>query len=248
MAQELHYRFSHTVIYSETDIGDSLSLSACSSLFQEAAMLQAEALGFGDTYCRREERMWVLSRLQLKTERPVVHREEISVETWPKPPRGPLAMRDYLIRDGSGGVCARATSSWLLLDTATMRPVRPQQLFDSFDFTGAGDALEASAPRVQPVTGLEPASEFTVTARYSDLDAQDHVNNTRYVRWLQDSFAPDELDGLYPAEFTVNYSRAAAWQQVLRIQRFDHDGRSVVRGVLESGEESFTAELRFRRK
>ena len=247
MEQRLKYRFSHTVIYSETDIGGSLTLPAFSALFQEAALLQAEALGFGETYCRGENRMWVLSRLHLKIERPVVHRDVITVETWPKAPRGPLAMRDYLILDGSGDVRAQATSSWLLLDTETMRPVRPQAVFGRFDFSGVGNALEASAPRVQTVSGQEPVSEFTVTARFSDLDAQDHVNNTRYVGWLLDSFTPEELAGLYPSQFAVNYSRAAAFKEVLRIQRFDRDGLVLVRGVLASGEESFSAELRFRR-
>jgi acyl-ACP thioesterase len=246
MVQDLHYRFSHTVIYSETDLSGSLALPACSSLFQEAALLQAEVLGFGETYCRRENRMWVLSRLHLKIERPVVHREVITVETWPKAPRGPLAMRDYLILDGSGAVRVRATSSWLLLDTATMRPVRPEQLFGDFDFSGAGDALAESAPKVQIPADAVPVSEFAVTARYSDLDAQDHVNNTRYVRWLLDCLTPGELAAQRPAGFSVNYSRAAAWQEGIRIQRFNLDGRVLVRGFLENGAESFTAELVFR--
>ena len=246
MTSNTHYRFSHTIIYSEANAAGHLALPAYSSLFQEAALLQAEVLGFGDSYCRREGRMWVLSRLHVKFERLLAHRERISVETWPKAPRGPLAMRDYLIRDEAEGICARATSSWLLLDTATMRPVRPQQVFKEFDFSEAGDALVESAPKVQVAADAVLHSEFTVTARYSDLDAQDHVNNTRYVRWLLDSFSPADLNHREPVEFIINYSRAAAWQEGLRIQRFDHHGTAIVRGLLENDEESFAAELMFR--
>lgn len=243
MSESIRYSFPHTVIYSEVDVENRMSLPAYSSLFQEAALLSAERLGFGESYCRREGRMWVLSRLLLRIDAPILHRDEIVVETWPKAPRGPLAMRDYRILDGEGAVRARATSAWLLLDPESMRPFRPQQVFAEFDFAGVGDALEESPPKVQSPADEEPRTGFPVRVRYSDLDAQEHVNNARYLRWLCDSFRPDELSGRVVRSFAVNYSRAAAWEDELAIERFDREDGALIRGRLASGEDSFLAQL-----
>ncbi|MFW6207177.1 MAG: acyl-ACP thioesterase domain-containing protein, partial [Spirochaetota bacterium] len=66
--EEYTYQMPHTVLYSETDARGRLSLPSFFALFQEAALLQAEQLGFGETYCTQEGLMWVLSRLLLEVD------------------------------------------------------------------------------------------------------------------------------------------------------------------------------------
>ncbi|WP_319559566.1 acyl-ACP thioesterase domain-containing protein [Marispirochaeta sp.] len=244
MIKITRYSFSHTVIYSEIDARGQLALPSFSAIFQEAALLQAEVLGFGESYCADEGRMWVLSRLRVEFDRLPVHREEIRVETWPKEPQGPLARRDYRIFGANGDLCARATSGWMLLDTASMRPIRPQQVFQDFDFSGVDEAVEGSAPKVPGCEGKE--SSVVVTARYSDLDQNDHVNNTRYVRWVLDCFTPEEFDGHEMTGFDINYTRAAGWNDTVTLKRCDKPCVTTVRGYLEDGNESFAAMLRYR--
>jgi acyl-CoA thioesterase FadM len=240
----MHYSFSHTIIYSEIDTRGCLALPSFSAIFQEAALLQAEELGFGESYCAAEGRMWVLSRLRVEFERSPAHRECIRVETWPKEPQGPLARRDFRIFGADGTLCARATSGWMLLDTAGMRPVRPQQVFKDFDFSDVGEAVRGSAPKVPGCDG--EGSQVQVIARYSDLDQNDHVNNTRYVRWFLDCFSPQDFDRLELTSFDINYSRAAGWNDTVTLKRCDMPGSTIVRGYLDDGSESFAAMLHYR--
>ncbi len=234
---ELQYSFPHTVIYSETGIRGRMTLPAVSALFQEAALLQAEVLGFGESYCRDEGRMWVLSRLQTEIDQLPQHRDEIVVQTWPKEPQGPLARRDYRIFDSSGRVVIRATSGWMLLDTETLRPVRPQQVFEKFDFSTSEEAIPGTAGKIPP--SGEIGSELEVTAHYSDLDQQGHVNNIRYLRWATDCYTPDEINRVEPSGFSVSYARSAAWNDTVMLKRSDADGSTTVRGTLSDGSESF---------
>lgn len=240
---DYRYRMPHTVLYSETDARGLLSLPAMFSLFQEGALLQAELLGFGESYCEAEGRMWVLSRLLLEIEAFPAHRSNIVLETWPKKPQGPFATRDFLLRSDTEEVMARATSSWLLLDGESLRPVRPQPLFERFPLEELGEAIPGAAPKIS--AGPEgPGAELEVTARYSDLDRNNHVNNTRYVRWFLDCYEPREIAPVEKLRFEINYVSSAGFGDRVRLRRNDADGASTVRGFLADGSETFAARIR----
>ena len=245
MTQEYIYRMPHTVLYSETDARGRLSLPSFFALFQEAALLQAEQLGFGESYCSQEGLMWVLSRVLLEIDTFPTHRDELQLCTWPKTPKGPLANRDFLLQSSDGTGLARATSAWLLLNTATMRPVRPQELFAPFPLDQLEDAIAEPAPKINS-NDTECSSELMVTARYSDLDQNDHVNNTRYVRWFLDCYSPKEIDAVENLRFSINYLQAAEYMDTIKLRRCDSDSQSSVFGYLEDGTPTFSARIQLK--
>ena len=236
------YSLSHTVLYSEIDARGLLSLPSFFSLFQEAAVLHADALDFGTEYCKREGLMWVISRLLLDIQSFPEHRSQIKVVTWPKAPKGPFASRDFVVKTEDGEKLAVATSSWLLLDTKNMRPVRPQKLFAGYPFEELGEAIEGAAPKIGD-KAEECDSELDVVVRYSDLDQNMHVNNTRYVRWFLDCYAPEEVTPKGNLRFSINYLQAASYGDYVKLCRFDGDSHSTVRGFRGGGEETFAAQI-----
>lgn len=242
MKSAYRYRMDHTVIYSETDVRGFLSLHSFFALFQEAALLHAGVLGFGEEYCMREGRMWVLSRLLLEIDTLPRHRERISLETWPKRPQGPFATRDFRLIGENGETHAKATSMWLLLEGESLRPVRPQTIFADYPFDEMGEILTGPAPKIG-ADGEGRESRLDVVVRYSDLDQNQHVNNTRYVRWFLDSYRPEEILPTRGLTFLINYQRAAAFGDRLHLLRRDQDGFSTVRGYFEDGSESFASRI-----
>ncbi|HKK65194.1 MAG TPA: acyl-ACP thioesterase domain-containing protein [Clostridia bacterium] len=247
MNEEYIYSMPHTVIYSETDARGLLSLPAFFALFQEGALLQAEKLGFGESYCKKEGLMWVLSRVLLEIESFPAHRSQIQLLTWPKKPKGPFAIRDYKITSENGTAHANATSSWLLLNSETMRPVRPQPLFSQLPVDKLGEALAETAPKVSGADS-ECSRELEVTARYSDLDQNNHVNNTRYVRWFLDCFTPEEVTPDGNLRFSINYLQAAAFNDRVKLCRHDSGTHTSVHGYLDDGSETFAAQIRLHQK
>ncbi len=235
----------HTVLYSETDARGRLSLPSFFALFQEGALLQAEQLGFGDSYCSQQGLMWVLSRVLLEIDSFPAHRDELQLSTWPKTPQGPLANRDFLLQSSDGATFARATSAWLLLNTATMRPMRPKELFAPFPLDQLGDAIAAAAPKINGAD-TECSRELEVIARYSDLDQNDHVNNTRYVRWFLDCYSPEEINAVENLRFSINYLQAAAYKDRVKLCRRDSDSQSTVFGYLDNGTPTFSAEIQLK--
>ncbi len=242
MNEDYIFKMPHTVLYSETDARGLLSLPAFFSLFQEAALLQAEQLNFGETYCNEKGLMWVLSRLLLDIRTFPCHRDKVRLKTWPKKPQGPFATRDFIIESEQGEPQARATSAWLLLDTSTMRPVRPQPLFAPYPLDELGAALDEPASKVT-AEEIDCSKEIGVTARYSDLDQNMHVNNTRYVRWFLDCFAPEEVTPDGNLRFLINYQKAASYNDQVTLCRYDGEKYSSVRGYLADDSETFAARI-----
>jgi acyl-ACP thioesterase len=137
---------------------------------------------------------------------------------------------------------ARATSAWLLLNAESLKPLRPGPLFEKFPLAGLGEAIPGTAEKIGGEKG-EAALELEVSALYSDLDQNDHVNNTRYVRWFLDCYRPGEVASVEKLHFSINYLQAAAFNDRLRLRRCDSQTYSTVRGFFEDGTESFAARI-----
>lgn len=242
MNSDYIYTIEHTILYSDTDARGLLSLPSFFSLFQEAALLQAEELGFGAGYCAEEGLMWVLSRVILDIDSFPGHRNRVLLRTWPKPPKGPFANRDFRLEDPEGRLYARATSAWLLLNQESLRPVRPQPLFKDYPLAELGDAIAEQPPKIS-TDSQDCRRRREVTALYSDLDQNMHVNNTRYIRWFLDSFSPEEITPVGNLRFSINYLQAAGYNDRVSLCRYDEAGSSVVRGFLDDGTETFAARI-----
>lgn len=239
------YHLDHTVIYSETDLRGYLSLPAFFSIFQEAALLHAEDLGFGESYCSEAEKMWVLSRLLVKIESFPTHRTKLNLRTWPRQPKGPIALREFILEGDDGKMYAKVTSSWLILDTKTMRPSRPHELFSSLNTEPLGTALEEDAPKLPKSCEGDCKRKLEVKARYSDIDQNQHVNNTRYIRWFLDCYDPEEIVSKRSFNFAINYLKAAEYGDTLKLERYDVEESSFVLGLHEDGTIAFSAKVWF---
>ena len=87
---------------------------------------------------------------------------------------------------GSGQRLAAATSAWLIIDATTRRLVPPKSLELSLPSLNDRFGLDEPLERL----GLAENGEerMRVRAAYSAVDALGHVNNSRYVEWICDSF------------------------------------------------------------
>ena len=139
--------WSETVVVRAWEVGpeSEAGVPALCNWLQDAAGDHASALAWGMEALHAKSLTWVLARLHLRIERLPAWREELVVSTWPCGVHRVLAVRDFGIHSGDDTV-AVATSGWVLVDTATRRPVRP------------GPQLQAIAARMPP-RALEDAFE-----------------------------------------------------------------------------------------
>lgn len=156
---------------------------------QEVAAAHCGTFGLSGIDLRPLNLFWVLSRMHVQIERFPLWHEKLVFRTWEKPHSYISQPRDFIVLDEKGDVIIRATSIWAIINVES----KPQKL-DDFDREGRfmikEDALTTKAfPRMPAAPKLENPSFRTV--RYSDIDLNNHVNNTKYLQWVLDEWGYD---------------------------------------------------------
>jgi acyl-ACP thioesterase len=192
-----------SVHFGAVDPSDRLTLAAAFDYFQEAAINHAEDLGVGREQVFKNGQGWILSRISVFFERRPRYREPITVRTWPRGWERLFAVRDYDIRDERDVPIVRGRSGWLILDLEKRRPLRPQPVMDTLPLNAGLDALPDGATALETCDWLNKKGERR--AVYSDIDYNGHVNNARYIQWIQDITEPEILEKADEMRLDINY-------------------------------------------
>ncbi|MDR1059329.1 MAG: acyl-ACP thioesterase [Treponema sp.] len=193
----------HSIRFGDIDRSDRLTLGATFDYFQEAAISHAENLGVGRESMAKTGQVWILSRISVYLARRPKYGETVMVRSWPRSWEKLFAIRDYDIRDEAGEAAVRGRSGWLILDMEKRRPLRVQQIVEALPPNGGVNAFSALAPGLEERDNLGGAGERK--ALYSDIDYNGHLNNTRYIQWIQDITDPEILESAGGMRLDINY-------------------------------------------
>lgn len=228
------------VYWHDTDQGGLMSLPAIARYLQEAAWHSAEDLGFGYSNAKKRGQFWVLVRQHIQVRRFPAWSEKLVVETWPRDVDGLWAFRDYRLLDDQGELVCGVTSSWMIIDINTHRPQKPEIVFDALPYRLNERAVPADAPKISWDGGWNKVDERKV--RFSDLDHNGHVNNSKYIEWALDALWGHSGKTGY-SDLVVNYIAEARDGQHIAIELGRDAGTVFVRGVNEKGKGVFVIRL-----
>jgi acyl-ACP thioesterase len=178
-------------------------MAAVYNYCQEIAGNHAALLGVGEDFVKANGIVWILSRMSAVLESRPARGSRIRVRTWPRGTDRLFAIRDYELNNEAGAVVGRGRSAWLIVDAATFRPRRPEAFTAGLPTNEGLEALPDGALALAAGDGLERAADRSVA--YSDIDYNGHMNNARYVQWIQDVMAPDTLNAPARLRLDINY-------------------------------------------
>lgn len=192
-----------------TDGEYRLRASAFMDVAQDMALQGSQELGFGFDSMNAVHMGWVLYRLYFKFLRPVIWREQMTVNTWHKGLEGLVFLRDYELLGADGERAVVGTSSWVVLDMQNRSFVRNDALpeFVNPEPQNTEDAVDTPAPKVVIPAGLEKVLVKEHIVQYSDTDFNGHTNNVKYVVWAMDCIDREFASTHQVSEVTVNFNR-----------------------------------------
>jgi medium-chain acyl-[acyl-carrier-protein] hydrolase len=170
---------------------------------QEAAAQHAHKLGLSVLELNKKNLTWVLSRYHIRVERYPVWGAGVTVRTWPALAQGLYAIRDFQAADNKGSV-ASATSSWMILNLATKKPVPVDKNLPDYPLHEER-ALPDSFPPLPGLDRIDGEKVFVVCQ--NDLDFNRHANNVAYIRWGLEGVPPDILLKRRPRDIEITYRR-----------------------------------------
>ena len=192
-----------TLRFGSIDKSDRITLGAVFAFFQEAAISHATALGVGRDELVVNRQAWILSRISVFIEERPKYGDTITVKTWPRGSEKLFVLRDYEMSDSSGRNLVRGRSSWLVIDIDKRRPQRPTSVAEKLPLNEGRNALVSGPLGLTPGENMISAGERQ--AAYSDIDTFGHVNNVRYIQWIQDIIPPDMLSKSRQMRLDINY-------------------------------------------
>ena len=192
------YQKSFVIPTFATDRFNRLKSSFLLSLAQEVAGDHSALLGtdFGHTRL-----YWVVIRQKVQITRLPAAGETVTLETWPMPTTRVAYPRSTIAYDAQGNELFRSISLWVLMDPESRAMVLPGKSGVTVDGLLRGSELAVPGSLTPKV--LENTTARTVC--YTELDVNGHMNNARYLDWLDDLLPSAFHENHSPREFTVCY-------------------------------------------
>ncbi|MBN2893405.1 MAG: hypothetical protein JXL97_16145 [Bacteroidales bacterium] len=203
------------VTSADTDMFGRLRLSGLVNYLIQSAISSADNLGFGLRFLKEEQLFWVLSRFEVNIKQELKWYDEVIVETWPKTSDGIFYIRDFIVRDKNENIVAKASSSWLAIDTLRKRPkVISGYISETFHALSHKQSIEHFPEKLKYVADGE-MNEIQTT--FFDTDLNKHVTTTRYIDWMMDDFPVDFHEKHYPTSLTINFIKETMPNEKMKI-------------------------------
>ena len=215
------YRKEFHIRPTEVDRYGRLKPSAMLLYIQQTAGEHSDS--FNLTYDALAQRgiFWAVIRHKIEIARLPRENEKITLETWPMPTTRVAFPRSTVAYDEQGNVLFRSICLWILMDLNNRSMLVPGKSGVEVEGFLRGDEL--STPK-----SLMPLSLNNQICRqvvFSDLDRNGHMNNARYLDWVQDLLPSDHHRNHPMKELTVCYINEALETQKLDLNwDFDEDG------------------------
>lgn len=157
---------------------------------------------------------WAVIRNRVQISRLPGAGEVLTVETWPMPTTRTAYPRSTIAYDEQGNEVFRAISLWVLMDMDSRSMILPGK--SGVVVSGALRGNELAAPG-----SILPKTRQNQTCRrvcYTDLDRNGHMNNTRYLDWIDDLLPSGYHAGHPIREITVCYLSEAKEGQLVTME------------------------------
>lgn len=230
----------HTVSSGEADCFGRLRPGALFRLLQDLAVLQSNENGYGRTMNRERGLCWVVSRMRVEFQNLPRHGQVLELRTWPAPQSRIMFPRHYDVRDRAGNTLVRASAAWLLMEERRRSMVLPQR--SGVEIPGVILGTECELPG--PLREWEYDRQDWRTVQFSELDTNDHMNNTCYLDWMEDLLPRDFHQGNGLQSLQINYLHELRYGEEVSLDwQFCHGELRLLGGV--EGEARFRLEASF---
>ena len=181
---------------------------------QEIAGMHCNELALDYDTLAKRRLFWAVTRHKVQITRLPTRGETIHIETWPMPTTRVAFPRSMVAYDAKGNECFRSISLWVLMDLDTRNMILPGKSGICVVGTLRGNELLSPNGLIAKPLG----SRRSRNVCFTDLDRNGHMNNTRYMDWIDDLLPSPFHMRSTVKEFTVCYLSEAKEGQELDIR------------------------------
>ena len=238
---EAIYKQNFTLSHIHVDRFGRVTPAALLYLVQEAAGTHSALLEVGHDNLSKNHLFWAVTRNRVQITRLPRLGETVYVETWPMPTTRVAYPRSVVAYDKDHKELFRSISLWVLMDSRTRGMILPGK--SNIVVNGTLTGTELAVPHAIATRPMEHT--VTRTVGYSLLDRNGHMNNTRYMDWVDDLLPSAFHEGHPVQEFTVCYLNEAREGEEIALSYELTDGPTLTVDAQRDGSRIFSAQLQF---
>ncbi|KAF3626470.1 Palmitoyl-acyl carrier protein thioesterase, chloroplastic [Capsicum annuum] len=223
------YRQSFVIRSYEIGPDKTATMETIMNLLQETALNHVANSGVGSSGFGATREMslrkliWVVTRIHIQIEQYSSWGDVVEIDTWVDAAGKNGMRRDWIIRDSNTRkIITRATSKWVIMNIETRRLSKiPEQVkAEVRPFYINRFAIPTAQIDSEKIEKLNDETAQIISSglapRWSDMDANQHVNNVKYIGWILESVPINVLEDYYLMSLTLEYRRECQLSNVLQ--------------------------------
>ncbi|KAK1357962.1 Acyl-[acyl-carrier-protein] hydrolase [Heracleum sosnowskyi] len=222
--------FRQTFVIRSYEIGPdkTATMETLMNLLQETALNHVRRSGlagngFGATHeMSLRKLIWVVTRINIQVDKYSSWGDVIEIDTWVDAAGKNGMRRDWIIRDfNSQNIITRATSTWVIMNRETRRlskiPEEVKREVEPFHLNRVAISTEdIDSEKIEKLNNdIADRIRSGLAPRWSDMDANQHVNNVKYIGWILESVPMHVLEDYNLSSLTLEYRRECRQSNML---------------------------------
>lgn len=270
-------KYTLPFIIPSTDMDDHLRFTTLAMIkaVQEVTSVHYASGGLSIPHLQKQGITWVLVKQRFEISDYPLWMDEVMLSTWAKQAKGPFFLRDFSFSYAENGKkdtldqafrdfqikkaespkaeeksFLKATSSWVVLDSKSLKPIRPSENVMGTLTMGTEDALPSTFPKIPLAEdfGKDWDCIQEIEPTVLDIDVNDHVNNLSYIRWIL-SYIPKKFhQGLLISHLDTYFMSSALFNQKLIVRSCEVEEGRLVHSIIrkEDSSDVFRAETKWK--
>lgn len=241
---------SYKIKFYEADFKEKINLHSILNYVQEISGVHAELLGCGYDQLEEDELFWVVSRMKVNMKRYPKWNEEITIETWPAGMDMMFFVRCFRIYDENKELIGEVDGAYLLLNRSSLFPQKMDKLPKPLNVLGyrGKEYKRLDKFRLNRLKDFDKTYIMDRQVRYNDLDLNMHVNNVKYVEWVEDCFSLEDFQKYNIKELQINFLKQVKFGEKVELYKYNNkeDNSCYIQGIKSgTNEEMFQCKVIF---
>lgn len=225
---------------SEVDRKGWAQMGVLLSYFEEIAHLHTHHFNMLISDMNEHGYTWMLNRLNAKVKALPAWRDEVTIYSWQSDLDRIGFYRDFYVFDAEGEALVTARSFWITATWGDHSLVRPETAYEisgsepyMLDYQTHPGRINKLRRNFADFSDPEKIHSATRVIGYTDIDINDHVNNTHYINISRDA-----------ADKAVPNAKVQSFDITYNAELFKHEVVLVEATVMDEDEQNATVAVR----
>ena len=200
--------------FSQCNINQDIKLAEFLAITSDSAVEDYHQRGITFDLLKENNVAILTSRIAYRFHKMPKCNQIITLKCWEEAPKGLQLTRCYELTDESGEVLVNGFTTWLLVNLENRRIVKPNTFTFREEPTFTTPLKSLDCGKIQIPENLDLLGSRKIC--FSDLDANGHMNNSRYGEYIID-ILPPEFQNRQITDLRLNYAHEAMFGDTLEL-------------------------------